>query len=286
MSGSVERVESGGTAGAPGGPGGAGRPLRGARGRQPAGDPPPPRRGHKPVHEIAAALPDQPPGRLLPPAAAQERRSGRRAGRGDPPDLPPRRRGDRRLQAYLVGRVGRGGPPVPRGGREHRPGAATGDRGRSARVCLRGRRAARTHASRSGPSRIGTWWPADHTVTGRGDLTVVLEERSAAGSSSGPRRGRARLGRGDVWEPPTGSATGGTCGRDARRHRGRHPFRRRGRRRPPGSRSSTAARERLGTGDEWRARNRTGLGEPAAPLRGATVKRRTDDHRDQESRGS
>jgi hypothetical protein len=31
------------------------------------------------------------------------------------------------------------------------------------------------HAFAMWTSRIGTWWPADHTVTGDRDLAIVLE---------------------------------------------------------------------------------------------------------------
>ncbi len=51
--------------------------------------------------------------------------------------------------------------------------------------------------------RIDTWWPPDHTVTGRGDLTVVLEpgvggrifERTPEGQEYD-------WGEVTVWEPP------------------------------------------------------------------------------------
>ncbi len=52
-------------------------------------------------------------------------------------------------------------------------------------------------------TRIGTWWPSDHTVTGRDDLTVVLEpgvggrifERTPDGDEH-------EWGEVVVWEPP------------------------------------------------------------------------------------
>jgi uncharacterized protein YndB with AHSA1/START domain len=52
-------------------------------------------------------------------------------------------------------------------------------------------------------ARIGSWWPADHTVTGRDDLTVVLEgwtggrifERTPGGEEH-------EWGEVTVWEPP------------------------------------------------------------------------------------
>ena len=53
-------------------------------------------------------------------------------------------------------------------------------------------------------ARISRWWPADHTVTGEGGLTVVLEgrpggrifERTTAGVEHD-------WGEVTIWEPPT-----------------------------------------------------------------------------------
>ncbi|MDQ2815897.1 MAG: hypothetical protein M3Z75_29655 [Actinomycetota bacterium] len=42
------------------------------------------------------------------------------------------------------------------------------------------------HAFRVWTSGIGTWWPPDHTVTGRAAL-VVLQEGVGGLSTSGPR---------------------------------------------------------------------------------------------------
>ena len=60
------------------------------------------------------------------------------------------------------------------------------------------------HAFTVWTSEIGTWWPHDHTVTGRGDLVVFLEggvggriyERTADGVEHD-------WGEVTVWEPPT-----------------------------------------------------------------------------------
>ncbi len=59
------------------------------------------------------------------------------------------------------------------------------------------------HAFSAWTSRINAWWPADHTVTGRDDATVVMEpgvggriyERTADGSEH-------EWGTVTVWEPP------------------------------------------------------------------------------------
>jgi hypothetical protein len=60
------------------------------------------------------------------------------------------------------------------------------------------------HAFAVWTTGIGTWWPADHTVTGESSLQVVLEgrvggriyERTAAGSEHD-------WGEVTVWEPPS-----------------------------------------------------------------------------------
>jgi hypothetical protein len=59
------------------------------------------------------------------------------------------------------------------------------------------------HAFHVWTERIGTWWPADHTVSGEDDLEVVLErrpggriyERTAAGVEH-------EWGEVIAWEPP------------------------------------------------------------------------------------
>jgi Activator of Hsp90 ATPase homolog 1-like protein len=59
------------------------------------------------------------------------------------------------------------------------------------------------HAFTVWTSGIGTWWPADHTVTGERDLSVVLEphvggrifERTAGGTEHD-------WGEITVWDPP------------------------------------------------------------------------------------
>ena len=50
------------------------------------------------------------------------------------------------------------------------------------------------HAFAMWTSRIGTWWPPDHTVTGDQDLAIVLEAASAAGSTNGQPRGPSTTG--------------------------------------------------------------------------------------------
>jgi hypothetical protein len=60
------------------------------------------------------------------------------------------------------------------------------------------------HAFSVWTSKIGTWWPADHTVTGRDDLVVVMEagvggriyERTPDGAEHD-------WGEVTIWSPPT-----------------------------------------------------------------------------------
>ena len=71
------------------------------------------------------------------------------------------------------------------------------------------------HAFAVWTSRIGTWWPPDHTVTGDRDLAVVLEsgvggriyERAADGTEH-------EWGEVTVWQPPTRLAYLWYLGRD------------------------------------------------------------------------
>ena len=58
-------------------------------------------------------------------------------------------------------------------------------------------------AFRTWTERIATWWPADHTVTGEGDLLVVLEPRVGGRLFERTRGGDEHdWGRVTVWEPP------------------------------------------------------------------------------------
>ena len=71
------------------------------------------------------------------------------------------------------------------------------------------------HAFATWTSRIGTWWPADHTVTGDRDLAIVLEsgvggriyERTAHGVEHD-------WGVVTVWDPPKRLAYLWHLGRD------------------------------------------------------------------------
>lgn len=60
------------------------------------------------------------------------------------------------------------------------------------------------HAFTVWTSRIDTWWPADHTVTGTDDVTVVLEPRLGGRIYEHAVDGRRHeWGWITVWEPPT-----------------------------------------------------------------------------------
>jgi uncharacterized protein YndB with AHSA1/START domain len=59
------------------------------------------------------------------------------------------------------------------------------------------------HAFRAWTERIATWWPADHTVTGEGDLVVVLEPRVGGRVFERTRGGDEHdWGRVTIWDPP------------------------------------------------------------------------------------
>jgi uncharacterized protein YndB with AHSA1/START domain len=52
-------------------------------------------------------------------------------------------------------------------------------------------------------ARIGSWWPADHTVTGENGLTVVLEGRPGGRIFERTQAGVEHdWGEVTVWEPP------------------------------------------------------------------------------------
>ncbi len=60
------------------------------------------------------------------------------------------------------------------------------------------------HAFEVWTARIAQWWPADHTVSGEADLTVVLEARQ--GGRIFERRASGvehDWGEVTIWEPPT-----------------------------------------------------------------------------------
>lgn len=60
------------------------------------------------------------------------------------------------------------------------------------------------HAFRVWTSDIGSWWPVDHTVTGRDDLVVVLQSgvggRIFERTSDGVEHDWGEV---TVWDPPT-----------------------------------------------------------------------------------
>ena len=71
------------------------------------------------------------------------------------------------------------------------------------------------HAFATWTSRIGTWWPPDHTVTGDRDLAIVLE--SGVGGriyEQAPDGTEHEWGQVTVWQPPTRLAYRWYLGRD------------------------------------------------------------------------
>ena len=59
------------------------------------------------------------------------------------------------------------------------------------------------HAFRTWTERIGTWWPADHTVTGEPGLEVVLEGRAGGRIFERTRGGQEHdWGEVTAWDPP------------------------------------------------------------------------------------
>src|SRR5262249_8925243 len=140
---------------------------------------------------------DQPPGRVPPPAPAQGRRAGRRARSRHPADLPAARRGPARGAGVARGLRGasRGADPAP--GRGHggagrpRPGGpwpAGGAMPEPLRMAFDVACPAE-HAFTVWTSAIGTWWPADHTVSGAPSAVVMeggvggrIYERAADGT--------------------------------------------------------------------------------------------------------
>ena len=116
------------------------------------------------------------------------------------------------------------------------------------------------HAFAMWTSRIGTWWPADHTVTGDRDLAIVLErgvggriyERTAHGVEHD-------WGVVTVWDPPKRLAYLWHLGRDGSEATDVDiRFVARG---PDDTRVEIehSGWERLGaTADAWRDRNRIG----------------------------
>ncbi len=157
--------------------------------------------GDKPVQEIAAAMP------ISRPAVSRHLRLLKDAGMVAEQAEGTRRiyhlqeQGLHAVQAYLEGHLGRRRGAVPAAGREHRrlDAAMTAPLEISFDVAC-----SVEHAFDVWTSGIGSWWPADHTVTGHGDLVVVLQsgvggriyERTADGVEHD-------WGEVTVWEPPT-----------------------------------------------------------------------------------
>ena len=135
------------------------------------------------------------------------------------------------------------------------------------------------HAFAVWTSRIGTWWPADHTVTGDRDLAVVLEggvggriyERTAHGVEHD-------WGVVTAWDPPKRLAYLWHLGRD--RSEATDVEIRFVARGPDDTRVEIEHQgwERLGaTADAWRDRNRIGW-ETVLPHFAAAITR--GDHRE------
>jgi hypothetical protein len=72
------------------------------------------------------------------------------------------------------------------------------------------------HAFAVWTSRIGTWWPRDHTVTGEADLTVVLEGEVGGRIFERTRGGVEHdWGAVTIWDPPTTLGYSWHLGRDS-----------------------------------------------------------------------
>ena len=124
------------------------------------------------------------------------------------------------------------------------------------------------HAFAVWTSGIGTWWPRDHTVTGRAEVVVLqsgvggrIYERTADGAEHD-------WGEVTVWEPPRPLGLP-VAPRPRRRgrHRGRDPFRRA---RDRATRVEIEHRgwERLGAAaEQWRNQNRVGWDAIRIPRR-------------------
>ena len=71
------------------------------------------------------------------------------------------------------------------------------------------------HAFRIWTSRISTWWPKDHTVTGHGELSVILQNEVGGRIYERTADGREHdWGRVTRWEPPNRLSYSWHLGRD------------------------------------------------------------------------
>ena len=60
------------------------------------------------------------------------------------------------------------------------------------------------HAFEVWTARIGQWWPADHTASGKPDTTVILERRPGGRIFERTTAGTEHdWGEVTIWEPPT-----------------------------------------------------------------------------------
>ena len=116
------------------------------------------------------------------------------------------------------------------------------------------------HAVAMGTSRLGTWWPADHTVTGDRDLAIVLEDGVGGRIYERTARGVEHdWGVVTAWDPPKRLAYLWHLGRD--RSEATDVEIRFVARGPDDTRVEIEHQgwERLGaTADAWRDRNRIG----------------------------
>ena len=170
--------------------------------------------GDKPVSQIAAALP------ISRPAVSRHLRLLKEAGlvaeqaRGTSRIYHLRGEGLRAVQEYLEQVWGDAAAALPADGREH-PETHARERRMTAPLrmsfdvaCSAG------HAFTVWTSGIGTWWPPDHTMTGRAEAVVLqggvggrIYERTADGTEH-------EWGEVIVWQPPARLAYLWYLGRD------------------------------------------------------------------------
>ena len=148
---------------------------------------------------------DQPAGRLPAPAGAEGGGLRRRGAGGHPPDLPAAGRGARPPSGATWSGCGARPPPGSASWpRTRRRTPSEVDRERAAAPRAVDVACPAEHAFTVWTAGIGTWWPADHTVTGERGLRVVLEPRVGGRIyERTPVGAEHEWGEVTAWEPPS-----------------------------------------------------------------------------------